>query len=224
MENKKPHKTSKHLKNNEAILKMLDGTHASQTKKTSGWTAKSQEKREVGERWTDSSGVVWEQRDGFRINGADRFDRMSELQEYLKGATTCPNCNESMTKRNDKKYYNIHKMCMECSITKETKMRYDGTWEAFQRTKVLENVKAWLTDAEAEKEVVKREIGKTSYVNGDGTLEKWELPYDVKEQQDRLDKGFIEFKKNLLTKYGATEKELEEFGVVIGEQDEQRKN
>ena len=55
-------------------------------------------------------------------------------------------------------------------------------------------------------------------------MEKWELPYDVKEQQDRLDKGFIEFKKNLLTKYGATEKELEEFGVVIGEQDEQRKN
>lgn len=224
MEDKKPHKTSKHLKNNEAIRKMLDGTHHTQTKKTSGWTAKSQEKREVGERWTDANGVVWEQRDGFRINGADRFDRMSELREYLKGVTTCPNCNESMTNRNDKKYYNIHKMCMECSITKETKMRIDGTWEAFQRTKLLENVKAWLTDAEAEKEIVKRELEKTSYVNGDGTLEKWELPYDVKEQQDRLDKGFIQFKKNLLTKYGATEKELQELGIETGEENEQRKN
>ena len=107
---------------------------------------------------------------------------------------------------------------MECSVKKETKMRLDGTWKEFERTKVLENVKAWLKDAEAEKEIVKEQMGKTSYVNGDGTLEKWELPYNVKEQQDRLDKGFIQFKKNLLTKYGATETELKELGVAIEEQ------
>lgn len=221
-ENKKTPKSSnasKKLRNIEAIQKMLDGTHHTQTKKSISTYAvkKDDTKRAVGERWTDANGVVWEQREGFRIQGVDRAERMAEIRQYLQGATVCPECNTKMTHRNDKKYYNIHKKCMECSVKMETQMRIDGTWKDYERKKVLENVKAWLRDAEVEMEIVKREIAKDSYVNSDGTLEKWELPYDVTEQQDRIQKGFEQFKKNLLTKYGATEEELQQLGVANGE-------
>jgi hypothetical protein len=214
--NKKRPNANKKLKNIDTIKKMLDGTHHSQTKKSiSTYVGNSEKrvKREVGERWTDANGEVWEQREGFRIQGVDRAERMAEIRKYLDGASKCPECNEKMNKRLDKKYYNIHKMCMECSVKLETKMRYEGTWESYEKEKVLANVKGWLKDAEIEKDILIEQIGKDSYVNSDGKLEKWELPYDVKEQQKRIEKGFVEFKKNLLTKYGATEEELEQFGV-----------
>jgi hypothetical protein len=220
--NKKTSKANSKLQNNKAIRQMLDGTHRTQTRKSiSTYVGKNEQqiKREVGERWTDANGVVWEQREGFRIQGVDRAERMHEIRKFLAGADKCPKCDCKMSGRNDKKYYNIHKMCMECGVKKETEMRVNGTWEEYERTKVLENVKAWLNDAQVEMEIVKQQIAQDSYVNSDGRLEKWELPYDVKEQQERIEKGFQQFKKNLLTKYGATEQELEQLGVAKGEKD-----
>jgi hypothetical protein len=220
--NKKRPKANSKLQNIKAIRQMLDGTHHTQTKKSiSTYVGKRDtQKREVGERWTDANGVVWEQREGFRIQGVDRAERMAEIRKYLQGATKCPECDAEMNGRNDKKYYNIHKMCMECSVKLETRMRAEGTWKEYERKKVLGNVTSWLRDAEVEKDILLEQVGKDSYVNGDGKLEKWELPYDVAEQQARIEKGFQEFKKNLLTKYGATEEELEQFGVSeTGEKD-----
>lgn len=215
MKNKK---TSSKLQNNKAIRQMLDGTHRTQTRKTiSRYVGKQNQKRDVGERWTDDNGVVWEQRKGYRVQGADRAERMEDLNSYLTGVSNCPECNVEMSNRNDKKYYNIHKMCMECSVQKETEMRANGTWKEYERQKLIANVSAWLRDAEVEKEVLKRQLSNNSYVNGDGTLEKWELPYDVDEQCKRIENGFVKFKKNLLTKYNATEKELELFGIANGD-------
>ena len=219
-ESKKPHKTSKHLKNNDAIRKMLDGTHHTQTRKSiSLWNAKTTERHEVGDRWTDANGVEWEQRDGYRVQGIDQLERMQEIQEFLNGEDNCPECEESMTNRLDKKFYGIHKMCMECSIKKETKMKINGTWKAYEQQRVLNNVIAWLKDAEEEKNVVKNELAKTSYVNGDGTMQHWTLPYDVKEKQEEVERQFIQFKHNLLTRYGATEEQLIELGVHNDRQD-----
>lgn len=211
--NKKTPKANSKLQNNKAIRQMLDGTHHTQTRKSiSTYVGKQDtQKREVGERWTDDNGVVWEQREGFRIQGVDRAERMAEIREYLAGTSTCPQCKNKMSKRLDKKYYNIHKMCMDCSIEHEHKMRMDGSWKEFERGKMLANIKAWLKDAEIEKNILLEQVGKNTYVNGDGTLEKWELPYDVAEQQQRIENGFQKFKKELLTNYGATEEELSQF-------------
>jgi len=216
-EYKKPN-ANKKLQNNKTVRQMLDGTHRSQTKKTVGFSdidliKEKQQKREIGDRWTDAKGVVWEQKDGFRVKGADRGDRLQEIREYLAKPKVCPECEVDMTKRLDSKYYNMFTMCMDCSIEKENKMRIAGTWKEFERQHILRNVKAWLKDAEAEKEIVKQQLENTSYVNSDGTLEKWELPYDVVEQKQRIDEGFEKFKLNLLTKYRATDEELLELGI-----------
>jgi len=219
---KKTPKANSKLQNNKAIRQMLEGTHRTQTRKTVGFSdvessKQKNVKHEVGERWTDANGVTWEQREGYRVKNVDRSERIQSIREYLDKKQMCPNCNEQMTKRLDAKYYNIHKMCMDCSIELEGKMRINGTWKEYERKRILENIKAWLKDAETEKEILKRQIANDSYVNGDGTLEKWELPYNVEEQCKRIEEGFVKFKKELLTQYEATEEELKQFGVVIGE-------
>ena len=58
------------LRNIDAIKKMLDGNHKSQTTTKVGLQTGIQadtQRREVGEIWKDSQGVEWEQRAGFKI-------------------------------------------------------------------------------------------------------------------------------------------------------------
>lgn len=214
MENNKNHKTpnaNKKLRNVETIQKMLDGTHKSQTRKTiSTYVGKKDTtKREVGDRWTDSNGVVWEQRDGYRVQGVDRLDRIASVRDYLSIPSECPKCGGSMKHKNDKKFWRMEKQCFNCQIEFETELRRKGEYKDYERKKILDNVNAWLTDASREKEYLKKELAKTSYVNGDGTLEKWDLPYDIEEMKEKIDTDFERFRFNLLKKYGATQEELD---------------
>ena len=69
------------LRNIDAIKKMLDGTHRTQTKQTVGFAdAKAvSEKHAVGDVWTDSDGVEWEQREGFKI----KKGKMDEIRSLI---------------------------------------------------------------------------------------------------------------------------------------------
>ena len=75
---------SKKLQNIKAVKKMLEGTHAFQTKKTHGFsdakkTADKNQKREVGDIWDEEiNGTLYtiEQKKGFRIKKPKNFDEI----------------------------------------------------------------------------------------------------------------------------------------------------
>ena len=107
---------AKKLQNIKAIQKMLDGTHAFQTKKSIGFTdakqkANKNKKREIGEIWEEKIGnVVYtiEQRNGFRV----KKPKNSVAEEVRKYLNTYPNCRESCCKTEfgpvDEKMRTIH--------------------------------------------------------------------------------------------------------------------
>ena len=69
---------SKKLKNVKAVKEMVAGTHKSQTKTTVGFgETKTVVKREVGDRWTDDNGNVWEQKKGYKV----KLGKLSELRK-----------------------------------------------------------------------------------------------------------------------------------------------
>ena len=71
---------SKKLKNVKAVKEMVAGTHKSQTKTTVGLGVTTTiVKREVGDRWTDDSGNVWEQKKGYKV----KLGKLSELRKNL---------------------------------------------------------------------------------------------------------------------------------------------
>ena len=45
----------------------------------------------------------------------------------------CPKCKKVMKNRNDKPFYNIHKMCFNCVIDFEHELRKEGKWDEYQR-------------------------------------------------------------------------------------------
>jgi ribosomal protein L37AE/L43A len=189
------------LRNIEAIKKMLDGTHRTQNKTTVGFSdadkvAKQNQKRVIGECWVEN-GEEWEQREGFKI----KKGKMDEIRQLIanKMPTTCPKCNNPMTKRLDEKFWKLEKHCFDCQVDFEHNLRIEGKYEAYEKERILKNAEAWLKDAEQEaKEIIESFRNPENFTNVDGTTEQWNGAITAEEIADKIEKEFELFKENFI--------------------------
>ena len=188
---------SKKLKNVKAVKEMIAGTHKSQTKTTIGFgETKTVVKREVGERWTDDNGNVWEQRKGYKV----KLGKLSKLRDELAKFPNCKKGCESYLNpnRNDMKMRAIHGMCFDCVIEMEHEHRVNGTYKEYEKNKMLANMKSWFKQAEIEKEALKAGL-KAKFVNEDGSFEEWNgMSWD--EMEEKIENEFRIFKENYIQK------------------------
>lgn len=188
---------AKKLQNVKAIKEMLAGTHRTQTKTTIGFENKEFVKREVGEQWTDEFGNLWEQKKGYKV-------KLGKLSEVRKQTSQFPNCpKETCTCTNpssaDKKMMAYHGMCLECVTDMETTLKLEGKYKEYERNKMLENAKAWLKQAEVEKEILKSAL-KAQYILEDGRVEEWEGGMSPEELEAKIDAEFEKFKTEFIGK------------------------
>lgn len=185
------------LNNVKAVKEMIAGTHRTQTKNTIAFgESKDFVKREVGDQWTDDDGNLWEQKKGYKV----KLGKLSELRNEIntfpkcqKEVCTCVNPN-----RNDLKMKSTHGMCFDCVIDMEHQLKIDGKYEEYERQKMLDNGKAWLKQAELEKEALKVAI-KAQYINEDGSIENWD-GMTWEEMETKIEKEFEIFKTNFIEK------------------------
>jgi hypothetical protein len=191
---------AKKLQNIRAITQMLSGTHKSQTKTTVGYTSKEDE-RKVGEIWIDEKGVEWEQKEGYKISSSKILDAVRNVLKTYMMPKVCPKCsNEIKDNKYNRKMWNIHRTCFDCVIEMEHEHKINGTFDEYARNLMRPNIESWLKDAKSEIEGIKSLLTKAEFVNGDGTVEKWESPWLGKEDElnDILETNFENLKKYLL--------------------------
>lgn len=185
------------LNNIKAVKEMIAGNHRTQTKNTVGFDEQKEfVKREVGEQWTDNDGNIWEQKKGYKV----KLGKLSELRDSLKDF---PNCKEGCTShmnptRNDLRMKVIHGMCLDCVIEMEHKLKMEGKYEEYERSKILENAKAWLKQAELEKDTIKLAM-QARFVNEDGSLEEWD-GMSWSEMEEKIESEFRTFRENFIQK------------------------
>src|SRR5210317_1215300 len=185
------------LQNIKAVKEMIAGNHRTQTKNTVAFgEGKDFIKREVGDQWTDSDGNIWEQKKGYKV----KLGKLSELRDSLKDF---PNCKEGCTShmnptRNDLRMKVIHGMCLDCVIEMEHKLKMEGKYEEYERSKILENAKAWLKQAELEKDTIKLAM-QARFVNEDGSLEEWD-GMSWSEMEEKIENEFRTFRENFIQK------------------------
>ena len=185
------------LQNIKAVKEMIAGNHRTQTKNTVGFgEEKNFIKREVGDQWTDGEGNIWEQKKGYKV----KLGKLSELRNEIntfpkcrKDVCTCTNPN-----RNDLKMKAIHGMCFDCVIDMEHQLKIEGNYDEYERQKMLENGKAWLKQAELEKEALKVAI-KARYINEDGSVEEWD-GISWEEMEEKIENEFRIFRENFIQK------------------------
>lgn len=206
---------SNKLKNVKAVKQMLNGEHRFQTKKTyyfgnASETAEKAKKREVGDRWTEdlpSGGkIYWEQMDGYRRKSLESWDRQElgdELREYISSFSSCPKeyCTCTAPNPLDEKFRAKMGMCFDCVVTMETKLQVDGKFDEYAKTKMFENVKAYIKDMDAEFSKWKVDIqGNFDFVNGDETMETWKST-NSNALIERMEAEYNEMREMLLTNY-----------------------
>ena len=118
-------KSRKHEENLQRIQNVLDDKHEVKIQVGAG-DQESKISRKVGDRWTDSVGVEWEQKNGYR----------SKITKIEKGifAKQCDDCGKNCIKKRDTDTYNRMSRCFECQVNFEAILK---------STKIGENNNKW---------------------------------------------------------------------------------
>ena len=131
--------SDRYRKNIEKISDMVNDNH--QKKIVVGdHSIKGTQTREIGERWTDSDGKEWEQKDGFYVS-------VSKMP--ARGiADKCPDCESLIIKPWDKDVFKVNGRCYYCQIDFEaglvkTRQLHGSKEDILHQFTGEEGVKKW---------------------------------------------------------------------------------
>ena len=128
----------KHSKNLSKVQDMLDGTYG--RKIQVGYAEEVEPIRKVGDSWTDSDGIPWEQKDGYKIKGRLGVSGQSHPSWDKK----CSMCESLILKPWDKDTHKADGRCYHCQMNYELDLSFDKPirWFAYRRLKELKNMKS----------------------------------------------------------------------------------
>jgi DNA-directed RNA polymerase subunit F len=186
----------------EDVKKLLNNQHQSQNQIQVGYGGETNDKpiRKVGDKWTDSDGNEWEQKEGYSMKLGKEWQQ--ELHHYLNSFSKCPKetCTCTMPKNMDEKMKMIHGMCFDCVIDMEHKIRLEGRWDEYEREKMKENALAWLAEAEKDKNLIAEELSKLEFANSFGDSEKWSTGKTKEELLQKIEEEFEKFRQDFIQK------------------------
>ena len=132
----------KQSKNLAKVQSMLDGTYGGKIQ--SGYSP-TEEVRNVGDKWVDSEGYEWEQKEGFRVKNSV----MPAVGMFNHQCKDCgKNCSPKMAKPWDRDCFKADGRCYYCQMEYEIDLKADKPirWFAYRRLKDLRNMEALEND------------------------------------------------------------------------------
>ena len=140
----------KQSKNLAKVQSMLDGTYGGKIQ--SGYTP-TERVRKVGDKWIDSEGNHWEQKEGYRTKNTREVTHHSWDMK-------CSDCNKLILKKWDKDTHKADGRCYHCQLNYELDLEFDSKlrWFAYRRLKDFKNqvaieneMEQWIDEMEKER-------------------------------------------------------------------------
>ena len=131
-------------KNIQKVQDMLDGNYKN---KIQVGYSKTDEVRKVGDKWTDSDGVEWEQKEGYKY----KIPSLPAVGMFSKQCKDCKkNCSTKTAKPWDRDTYKADGRCYYCQMDYEVDLKADKPirWFAYRRLKDLRNMESIERDME----------------------------------------------------------------------------
>jgi hypothetical protein len=153
-------------------------------------------KRKVGEKWTDDDGKSWQQLEAGRVQTSELGDIMAETRAYLDKLNSCKsdNCKTIKIARVDKKLISKTGYCLHCLTIRESQIKVDGLWEAYEDYKIFSNMIAHGNDIVAQFKQAYRDAKQTyEVVQEDGKIETWSMERDVEELKAEILLEIVKF-------------------------------
>jgi hypothetical protein len=169
-----------------------------------GYEPKKEKKHKDGSIWKDKNGKEWMQIGSSKISKI-LYDTKESTRQL------CSSCKKDIYwagNNYDEKFFNRTGKCYDCVIEEETKMRQNGTFETYEKIKVINNQKAFLTELQQKitESVIwlKNKSNKIEYINEDGTKEFWtdvsrdEFLEDAYKDLSEINKSIILCEQSIL--------------------------
>ena len=144
-------------KNTQRVQDMLDGNYKG---KIQVGYDKVEQKRKIGERWTDSDGKEWEQKNGY----------IASIKKTPNAGLgdQCSDCKSLIVKPWDKEIFKFNDRCYYCQIEFEAELKTSGKFDEWKEKQDKRIKEQYIDEFEKEnKELIKE-------------IEKLDNPFDLK--------------------------------------------
>lgn len=155
------------------------------TQRVFGYEGETNQKREVGERWTDTDGKEWEQKEGYKV----AVTQMDDVRQFLQKLTTCHSekCETKKYSKADKKLIVRTGYCIICLDKLERQLKMDGTYPFYEDYKMTLNKLSFIRDFKQKCEdslgALKKDF---QMVTEDGKFENWVWEVDIEKVREDL--------------------------------------
>tara|TARA_R100001129_G_C5167462_1_gene203790 strand:+ start:72 stop:578 length:507 start_codon:yes stop_codon:yes gene_type:complete len=123
-------------KNMQKVQDMLDGNYKNKIQVGVG-DQETEQTRKVGDKWVDSDGNHWEQKEGYRTKNTSNVRHHSWDEK-------CSSCEKLILKKWDKDVYKADGRCYHCQMNYELDLKFEAPirWFAYRRLKDFQNMKS----------------------------------------------------------------------------------
>ena len=101
-----------------------------------------------------------------------------------------------MKKRHDSKMYKIHKMCLDCVVKMEHKLRINGKYEEYERNSIANNSEDYVNHFESYL-MEALNASNSQYVSERGEVENWKGGLDIDKTTEEIKKSVKIFKDGI---------------------------
>ena len=144
-----------------------------------------------GDVWKEN-GKTWTIKDGIK----QTISKLDAIKKEVFMPLCCPKCSKVMKKRLDKPNYKVHKMCFDCVVDYEHKLRVNDEYDDYVKKLQLKNR---LTEID-EMENMFLELANQSnngYVSEHGEVERWKGGIDREKISQEIIKAAQEGRKKI---------------------------
>jgi len=174
----------------ERMRNLIKGKVGESAELQVGYTNKKEDHKE-GDIW-EEGGKKWTIKDGIKQT-ATKLDK-AKKEAILP--LFCPSCKSLMKKRNDTKMYNIHKMCYDCVINMEHKLKIEGKYKKYERNTIANNAEDYIKHFESHL-MEALNISNEQYVSEKGEVERWKGGIDKKKLTKEIKESIVGFKEGI---------------------------
>ena len=169
---------------------LLMGKSGASSETQVGYKKKRIEYKE-GDVWKEN-GKTWTIKDGIK----QTISKLDAIKKEVFMPLCCPKCGKVMKKRLDKPNYKVHKMCFDCVVDYEHKLRVNDEYDDYVKKLQLKNR---LTEID-EMENMFLELANQSnegFVSEHGEVERWKGGIDKEKISHEIIKAAQEGRKKI---------------------------
>jgi hypothetical protein len=174
------------------IRNLVSGNQGDATQTQVGYSRKHIERKD-GDVW-EENGKTWTLKNGIRIS----ISKLERAKTYAYTPILCPTCSKPMKGQHDKKMFRIHKMCLNCVIDMETKLKIEGKYEEYEKNTIKNNANFMLDEFENGFDDFLNSFDATGFVTEQGDIEDWHVKaLDKQKIREQVTKDLEEARAKL---------------------------